>query len=91
MDQDLARKRMDLDKADDVTAAIIVKPGIREDVVDLISDTKGEPDWMRARRKKALFALQETSVPNWGPVLSDLDLETIVYYMPPGTGEQHAW
>ncbi len=84
-------QRMNLDAADNVKPVLSVSPGLRMDVIEQISSDKKEPTWMLERRKAALAAVRESSVPTWGPELSALDLESIVYYMPPGTEEARSW
>lgn len=67
------------------------KPGVSEEIVRLISAEKGEPDWMLAKRLKALEWYQKTSLPTWGPSLADLDLEKIIYYIRPDARESLTW
>ena len=71
------------DAADDHKARFVAKPGINEDVVRLISKTKNEPAWMLDKRLKALRFFQETPLPTWGPNLSNLNLNEIVYFVDP--------
>ena len=55
------------------------KRGVDEEVVHRISSEKGEPDWMLQHRLKCLNIYREQPLPNWGPDLSGLDLDDIIY------------
>src|SRR6266853_1019420 len=63
----------------------IEKPqrGLSHDVIDQISDRKGEPDWMRAYRHKALNYFLARPMPKWGADLTGIDFENIYYYIKP--------
>ncbi len=65
--------------------------GINEQVVRDISQQKNEPDWMLAFRLKALEIFEKKPMPQWGPDLSDLDINDIYYYVKPMEGEQLSW
>jgi Fe-S cluster assembly protein SufB len=68
-----------------------IKKGLTRALVEYISTSKGEPEWMKAKRLEA-FALYEKSVlPSWGPDLSGLNLKALVYYIDPEVAEQTAW
>ncbi len=54
--------------------------GLTEQIVRDISADKNEPAWMLDFRLDSLAKYQEMPMPTWGPDLSDLDLEKIVYY-----------
>ena len=59
------------------------EPGINEDLVRAISKDKNEPEWMLKIRLRGLKIFNEFKTPTWGPDISDLDLQEIVYYMKP--------
>ena len=42
------------------------KRGLSHEVIDQISDRKGEPDWMRAFRHKSLDYFLRRPMPKWG-------------------------
>ncbi|MFA6523799.1 MAG: Fe-S cluster assembly protein SufB [Candidatus Peribacteraceae bacterium] len=67
------------------------KPGLSEKLVRQISADKGEPKWMLEHRLKALKVFERKQMPTWGPDLSGLDLDRIVYYAPPGAGNVDSW
>ncbi len=79
------------DEADSHQARCIAKPGINEEVVRLISTTKNEPVWMLQKRLKALELFNKTPLPTWGPDLSSLDLNKIIYFVDPNTKETDSW
>jgi Fe-S cluster assembly protein SufB len=57
--------------------------GLSHDVIDQISDRKGEPDWMRAYRHKALNYFLARPMPKWGADLTGIDFDNIYYYIKP--------
>ena len=61
--------------------------GITEDVVRAISAEKNEPEWMLQKRLKAFELFNKTPIPTWGPDLSKLNLDKIVYYAKPDAKE----
>lgn len=67
------------------------KPGISEELVRKISSDKNEPEWMLKKRLMALELFNKTSIPTWGPDLSQLNLDEIIYYVDPDTTEAKSW
>ncbi len=57
--------------------------GLSHEVIDQISDRKGEPDWMRAYRHKALNYFLARPMPKWGADLTGIDFDNIYYYIKP--------
>ncbi|MDD5088333.1 MAG: Fe-S cluster assembly protein SufB [bacterium] len=57
--------------------------GLSKEVVEAISEEKGEPDWMRAIRLKGLEYFLRKPTPTWGPKISDIDYDNIFYYIKP--------
>src|SRR3989344_1011086 len=57
--------------------------GLNEELVRYISEEKKEPKWMLEKRLQALKIFKQIPTPTWGPDLSNLDLEKIVYYATP--------
>ena len=57
------------------------KPGLSREVVEEISGMKGEPDWMRKSRLKALEHFEKRPMPTWGGDLSEIDFSKIYYYL----------
>ena len=67
------------------------RKGLDHDVVDQISDLKGEPDWMREFRHKALDIYRSKPMPTWGADLSEIDFEDIYYYIKPTPESGQTW
>jgi len=67
------------------------RKGLDEKVVREISFMKGEPEWMLKYRLRALRHFEQRPMPNWGPDLSDLDLDDIYYYVKPTDQEGRSW
>ena len=57
------------------------RKGLDRDVVEEISQMKGEPEWMLKYRLKAYEHFLKRPELTWGPDLSDLDLNDIYYYV----------
>lgn len=66
-------------------------PGISKAVVLEISKQKNEPEWMLEKRLKSLAYFEKTSIPTWGPDLSSLHLDEIIYFVRPGAEEVRKW
>ena len=67
------------------------RKGLDRDVVEEISQMKGEPEWMLKYRLKAYEHFLKRPEPTWGPDLSDLDLNDIYYYVKPTEKEESSW
>jgi Fe-S cluster assembly protein SufB len=65
--------------------------GLDKELVEKISDMKGEPQWMLDFRLKALDHFQKRPIPTWGGDLSKLDLDNIFYYVKPAEQESKSW
>ena len=65
--------------------------GLSEELVRQISADKKEPEWMLAHRLESLRVFLEKKMPSWGPDLSALDLDDIIYYARPGTQNTDDW
>ena len=79
------------DQSDRDTSAYKAKPGINQALVLDISRQKREPRWMREKRLKAYELYKKTPVPKWGPDLSKLNLDEIIYYVRPDAREEKSW
>ncbi len=88
---DITLNRDLFDTADNTIAKFSAKPGLSEEIVRLISKTKNEPEWMLEKRLKALKLFQATPVPKWGPDLSELDFDQIVFFVDPDATETDNW
>jgi Fe-S cluster assembly protein SufB len=76
---------------DDENYVFKSRKGLDHEIVDEISWMKGEPDWMRAARHKALDIFYAKPVPTWGGDLSRLDYDDIYYYIKPVEEQGRSW
>lgn len=67
------------------------RTGLDEDLVRLISSEKNEPEWMLNHRLKCLKIYNETPLPEWGPDLTKLDLDSITYYAKASEQQAESW
>jgi Fe-S cluster assembly protein SufB len=65
--------------------------GLDRQVVEQISEMKGEPQWMLDFRLKALDHFLKRPMPMWGGDLSKLNLDEIFYYVKPTDDESQSW
>lgn len=68
-----------------------IDEGLTERIVTKISEEKHDPEWMREFRLKSLKIYNELRVPEWGPDISDLDMDNIVTYVRPNTKMSAKW
>lgn len=62
----------------------VIKNGLNEDIVRLISKKKGEPEWMLEFRLRAYNYWKTLEQPTWGHVkLPEIDYQAISYYADP--------
>lgn len=62
----------------------IIDKGLNEDIVRLISQKKGEPDWLLEFRLKAFRHWQTLKQPTWGHLkMPEIDYQAISYYADP--------
>jgi Fe-S cluster assembly scaffold protein SufB len=67
------------------------RKGLDRQVVEEISAIKGEPDWMRQFRLKALDIFLQKPMPTWGGDLSGIDFDDIYYYIKPTPRSEDQW
>lgn len=65
--------------------------GLNETTVAAISEIKNEPGWMRDFRIKSLRIFESKPMPAWGPDLSELDFNSITYYLDPSAPMANSW
>lgn len=65
--------------------------GLTERLILEISERKNEPQWMQEHRLKCLRLYRKKTLPLWGPDLSRLPLDSIMYYSDPGIPETDDW
>ena len=81
--REVAEKTYEYGFTTDVQTEIIDK-GLNEDVVRLISQKKGEPDWLLEFRLEAFRYWQKQEEPRWGHLkMPVIDYQDISYYADP--------
>ena len=78
-------------REDDTHYSFKSKKGLNAQIVEEISDMKGEPAWMRAFRLKGLAAFQAKPTPTWGGDLHELNYDDIHYYMKAADRQGQTW
>ena len=76
---------------EDEQGQLVARKGISREVVEELSKVKGEPDWMREKRRKSAEIYERKPIPTWGVDLSGLDLDELVLYSPPTAGRYDSW
>ncbi len=77
--------------ADSDTAGTSARRGLSEEVVRDISDRKGEPEWMRELRLKALRLFDRKPMPTWGSDLTGIDFQNIKYFVKSTEKQAASW
>ncbi|MFP3484645.1 MAG: Fe-S cluster assembly protein SufB [Vulcanisaeta sp.] len=82
---DIARSDVSdmLGAAKPITWDVTIRGRITRDMVEELSRLKGEPDWMRRLRLRALEMFEKQPWPNWLPLEGTIDLESLVLYAKP--------
>ena len=77
--------------ADSDAAGAAAKRGLSDLVVRDISAKKSEPEWMLAKRLKALDTFGKKPMPNWGSDLSGIDFDNIKYFVRSTEKQAASW
>ena len=65
--------------------------GLTRNIVEQISEMKGEPAWMRKFRLKSLDLFEKRPLPTWGADLSGINFDDIYYYIKPVVEQGKTW
>ncbi|MBQ5717822.1 MAG: Fe-S cluster assembly protein SufB, partial [Alistipes sp.] len=66
-----------------------IEKGLSEEIVRLISEKKGEPEWMTERRLEAYRYWLTLEHPTWGHLtIPEIDFQEIIYYAAPKPKKQ---
>ncbi len=57
------------------------RTGLSVELIEEISQEKGEPKWMLEHRLRSLKIFEELPMPRFGPDLSEVDFDDIAYYL----------
>jgi Fe-S cluster assembly protein SufB len=66
------------------------RKGLDAEIVEQISEMKGEPDWMRDFRLRSLEIFNSKPMPRWGGSVR-LDFQDIYYYIKPSDRQGRNW
>lgn len=81
--QDITKKEYKEGFVTDVDQDFIPK-GLNEDIVRMISERKGEPQWLLDFRLDAFRKWQKMEMPDWGHLdMPNIDYQDIIYYAAP--------
>lgn len=81
--QDITKKEYKEGFVTDVDQDFIPK-GLNEDIVRMISEKKGEPQWLLDFRLDAFRKWQKMEMPDWGHLdMPHIDYQDIIYYAAP--------
>ncbi|MGD8215030.1 Fe-S cluster assembly protein SufB [Aestuariimicrobium sp. Y1814] len=76
---------------DSDTAGAAAQRGLNPDVVKNISGLKNEPQWMLDLRLKGLKMFERKPMPSWGADLSEIDFDTIKYFVRSTEKQANTW
>ena len=77
---------------DEEEALFKANKGLSHEIIDVISDMKDEPQWMRDFRHRALDIFLEKQDPPWGsPELKSIDFDDIHYYVRAAEEAERSW
>ncbi len=79
------------DVKDEVRYSMKTAKGLNADIVREISKAKNEPEWMTNIRLHALDVFLRSKNPDWGPDLSQVDLDQITTYISPDAKMTADW
>ena len=65
--------------------------GLSHELVEMISEHKNEPDWMRKFRHSSLDYFNARPLPTWGGDVSEIDFENMYYYIKPTENQANSW
>ena len=68
-----------------------ISAGLTADIVEQISKEKDDPEWMREFRLKSLEVYNRLQVPEWGPDISELNIDNIATYVTKKSGMKESW
>jgi Fe-S cluster assembly protein SufB len=68
-----------------------IKKGLNRQIVEEISQLKGEPEWMKDIRLAAYDTFVQKPNPTWGPDLSHIKFDEIIYYIKSTSKVEKDW
>lgn len=67
------------------------KKGLSPETINVISEMKGEPLWMTAKRHQGYEIFLKKAMPTWGADLSKINFKEIYYYIKPSQRTEKDW
>ncbi|MDR1521920.1 MAG: Fe-S cluster assembly protein SufB [Streptococcaceae bacterium] len=77
--------------SDDIKPVFSTGEGLTEKIVHEISKAKSEPAWMLKFRLQSLYIFHKMQMPTWGPDLSKINFEDIIYYQKSTNKAARTW
>ncbi|MDY2923802.1 MAG: Fe-S cluster assembly protein SufB [Treponema sp.] len=87
--EDINRNMYDF--KDDESDFYRLENGLTKEIVETISKEKNDPEWMREFRLKSLELYNSIPVPDWGPSLDGLNMDSISSYVRANTSMKGDW
>jgi Fe-S cluster assembly protein SufB len=69
----------------------LIKGKLNRKIVDEISKIKSEPEWMTKIRLKAFDHFIKRSIPKWGPDLSEIPWDNLIWFAKPKAKKSERW
>lgn len=76
---------------DDVKPLYTTGKGLTEEIVRNISEVKNEPQWMLDYRLRSLELFHKLPLPDWGPDLSGINFDDVIYYQRYAGDNARSW
>lgn len=87
--EDINRNMYDF--KDDESDFYRLENGLTKEIVETISKEKNDPEWMKEFRLKSLELYNSIPVPDWGPSLDGLNMDSISSYVRANTSIKGDW
>ena len=87
--EDINRNMYDF--KDDESDFYRLENGLTKEIVETISKEKNDPEWMKEFRLKSLELYNSIPVPDWGPSLDGLNMDSISSYVRANTSMKGDW
>ena len=68
-----------------------IENGLSPEIIQKLSEEKGDPQWMKEFRLKSLEIYNQLRVPEWGPGIEGLNMADIATYVRPKTKMSGKW
>ncbi len=88
---DIDRSMYDFRYEEKDTEFYKIQEGLTPEIVEEISEKKGDPQWMRDFRLRSLEIYNKKEIPQWGPSIDGLNMNNIVTYVKPKTKMSADW